>query len=312
MKNNRENEFLDKFLNYLQANMPMYIKSINIAKKKYPKTFHELGSLLTLWASKYLSNTANFEEILGSGYAFFVNEVNRSQIHYETQKTYYNKSYQNVFDSVYNNPECMLKYHWGVYVTTFLWVHHLQIFKYFRDEFLPLLLSSHKKALLELGSGSGVWGLLSLTYLNNWNITGVDISSTSIGIASAMAELNGFRARVNYVLEDALKYRTSKPYGAGLSCFLMEHLEKPALLLKNLSNSIEEHGWVFITAALTAAEVDHIFEFKKESELVKLSEESGFRVVSYVSASPNNYPLHMNYLPRSMAMILQKRKNEIW
>jgi hypothetical protein len=67
-----------------------------------------------------------------------------------------------------------------------------------------------------------------------------------------------------------------------------------------------------MSTALTAAEVDHIFEFSRESELVAMAEKCGFRVVSMLSESPKAHPRTSYFLPRSMALVLRKRGNPIW
>jgi hypothetical protein len=67
---------------------------------------------------------------------------------------------------------------------------------------------------------------------------------------------------------------------------------------------------VFITTALTAAETDHIYEFRRESEVLLLAEEAGFRVVASLSATPLVDRGAALYIPRSMALSLQKRGDE--
>ncbi len=79
-----------------------------------------------------------------------------------------------------------------------------------------------------------------------------------------------------------------------------------------MASNLETKAYAFITAALTAAETDHISEFRRESEIVLMAEEAGFRVVSMYSAAPPSHPDSHRFLPRSLALILQKRKNDIW
>jgi hypothetical protein len=67
-----------------------------------------------------------------------------------------------------------------------------------------------------------------------------------------------------------------------------------------------------VTAALTAAEIDHIHEFRRESQIVAMAEDAGFRVVSTLSASPRSIRHDATFLPRSMALVLQKRGGEWW
>ena len=63
-------------------------------------------------------------------------------------------------------------------------------------------------------------------------------------------------------MSDATTYRTKELNDFGISCFLIEHLEDPLSLLRNLNANLKRKGVAFVTAALTAAETDHIFEIK--------------------------------------------------
>ena len=98
----------------------------------------------------------------------------------------------------------------------------------------------------------------------------------------------------------------------------MEHLEKPQLLLQNMASNLFPREYAFIIAALTAAEIDHIYEFRRESEVISMAEEAGFRVISMYSSAPSPRVLQAfnanshRFLPRSLALVLQKRKNDIW
>ena len=63
---------------------------------------------------------------------------------------------------------------------------------------------------------------------------------------------------------------------------------------------------------LTAAQIDHVYEFQFESELVLMAEQAGFRLLEARSAAPQRTLRGASYLPRVMALILQKRKSATW
>ncbi len=230
---------------------------------------------------------------------------------YERHGNYLNKSYSDVFNRVYNNAEFMGFYHWGVFVSTFAWEHHIKIYDLYRNSFLPYL-DPEGGCLLDLGSGSGIWSFLATYFSPQWTSQGIDISEKSVELSTKMALNSTLSAKVSFKAYDALKYKGNKKYNAAISCFLMEHLEKPELLLQNMASNLETKSYAFITVALTAAEIDHISEFRRESEIVLMAEEAGFRVISMYSAAPPSHPDSYRFLPRSLALILQKRKNDIW
>ena len=94
----------------------------------------------------------------------------------------------------------------------------------------------------------------------------------------------------------------------GLICsFLVEHLEKPEQLFAVINHLLKPHAIGFVTGALTAAQVDHIYEFRFESELVKMCEDQGLRVLQTLSVGPARLQPKAKFFPRSMALIVQKR-----
>lgn len=297
-----------KLLAELTIQAPLYAPQILKSYENNTSSFSLLSEKMLQWGHNYLGD--DIWKNLIQGYCAFVSNVNRSQMKYEMKGRYEFSSYQEVYDKVYNNSKFMEQYHWGVYLTTFAWEHHLKLHDFFIQQFIKFLPNTPSTAI-DLGAGSGIWSLLLSDNFPTLNIKSVDISETSVEHAKALVEINE-QANIQVVLGDALNYKDATPKDIGISCFLIEHLETPNLLLKNLSDNIKEDGYAFVTAALSAAEIDHIYEIRYESELIKLAEEAGFRVISSYSSAPSTYTKNMKYLPRSMAMVLQKKHNEIW
>ncbi len=298
------------FLSALQRRAPVYYRHVEKTYRSHTDIFTSLGGRLLELAESVLGT--DYAEVLIDGYIFFVNEVNRSQIVYEKEKHYRFKSYAEVLPRVYDEQEYMNRYHWGVYVTTFAWAHHLEIYKFYVDHFLSRLLRRSDGTIVDLGSGSGVWSIVALDCLENWRSYGVDISSASVSTCQRMIQAAGLDRRFEVRRGDALTFRPAQTADAAVSCFLLEHLENPRGLLGALHGLIGDRAYAFVTTALTAAEIDHIYEFRAESELLTLAEGSGFRVVAMLSSAPKEAPESSFFLPRSVALVLQKKRNEIW
>jgi len=296
------------FLKYFEDTYPLYSKAIKNNFENHPQAFANLAEVMLGWAETLLGK--EYLEILANGYIHFVSDVNRSQFEYEIDRRYKNKSYKDVYASVYDNADYMALYHWGVFTTTFAWEHHLRLYQYFIEHFINLLDDGGE--LLDLGSGSGVWSLLTHLNKKNWRSTGVDISEYSVEMAQKLSKSSSMDTRASFIVGDALNYQSKDTVDAVISCFLLEHLERPEKLFFSAAENIKEGGIAFITAALTAAEIDHIHEFQNESELVALAEKNGFRVISLLSESPRSHSRKNYFLPRSMALVLQKKANSIW
>jgi SAM-dependent methyltransferase len=305
-----ETQTLDRFLDYIVKHEKTWWYSIEKNISKNRELFYKVGVTLTNYAANYIGE--GYEKVLADGYVSFVADVTMSQMQYERSKHYPHKSYEEVYNDLYNNPEDMSQYHWGVYAITFLWEHHLKVYQFFENNFLSQIADIPQGTVLELGSGSGLWGMFLLNQLKDWKVVGVDISKTSVETAREQARFNGISNRAHYVVDNALTFMREKQFDAAISCFLLEHLEHPGQLFANIANNLKPGGYAFVTGALTAAERDHIYEFKRESELLLLAEENGFRVISSLSAAPDSDPRKYNFLPRSMCLLLQKRRNDIW
>lgn len=309
--NNDDNKLIvDHFVEALFDDNPIFAKSVVNVRKHSPELFLECAVPLLTWAKMALGES--YPRRLIDGYKFFVSEVNRAQDEYETAGSYKYSRYEDVSKNTYGSKEFMDLYHWGVYTTTFAWQHHLRIFDYYCREFLPLFSDNKNGLLIDYGFGSGVWSLIGLSRLTAWNAIGVDISSTSVDYANHLAIAASANSRTQFVERDALVFQPECAADAGISCFLLEHLENPGKLLDNLSSAVKVGAPVFVTLAITAAEIDHIYEFRRESEAVTLAEDAGFRILSTLSSAPSRMDVRKKYLPRSMAMILERRRGMWW
>jgi 2-polyprenyl-3-methyl-5-hydroxy-6-metoxy-1,4-benzoquinol methylase len=302
------NQLVDRLFELIKDRYPVYFPAIQRTKQMNPELFNSLSSLASEWAFRAFG-----EEVLSliaDGYAHFVSDVTREQMAYDKRGSYRNKSYNEVFKSVYDNDDYMRFYHWGVFGTTFLWSHHLNIYGFFRDRFVSKYLNDDCR-LIDLGCGSGIWSILAARYKSSIHIAGYDISKSSLEVSQLLAKHAGVDERINFFVGDAISLASNSLYNAGISAFLLEHLEDPMQLVKSFDRNLEPGSPLFITAAVTAAEIDHIFEFRTEGEVVELLETNGFRVLELFSATPKP-DLRMRFLPRSVAIIAQKKVSDLW
>ena len=296
------------FLSALSQIAPAYSHHVSALATDEPGLFSEFAEPMLEWAE--LSIGENYLEKLIDGYVFFVTEVNTAQIRYEKTGKYQFQNFNEVFDIAYGDDEFMDEYHWGVFTSTFAWQHHLYLARMFRDKFLAKL--APDASILDLGAGSGIYNLFALHHCPKAIATAVDISPKSTQESRNTAQQLNFGDRTTHVCADAMTWQADIPFDAAISCFVLEHLESPELLLSNLRKNVKPHGYVYITTALTASEVDHIFEFRRESEVVQMCESAGFRVIEYQSLAPESVPEDRYFLPRSIGLLLQVRKGLLW
>lgn len=301
---------VDLLLEYIRNKHPLSLRGVEEARAINPARFDSYADRMLDWAIRALGPEAI--AITTDAFVRFSTSVNLSQARYEATGHYEHKSYSECFESVYNQKEAMDDYLWGVYLTNFLWSHHMDITMFFEDRFLAKQKTDAQ--LIEVAPGHGGWGLWAMERLPQARLRAFDISPSSIDIASSLARASGHQDRVSYELRNALDLGSAEPEVADacICNFLIEHLETPEKLLEAIAHLLKPGGKAFLSGALTAAQVDHIFEFRRESEFVVMAEQQGLRVLETLSVSPQRTLRRARFLPRSMSLILQKPTQPIW
>ena len=293
---------------WFQNTLPIYSRSVEDSRHQDPDRFDRLAETFLGWANAFLGK--DYLDRVARAYAGFTTSVNLHQARYEITGRYEPLSAEEFKTALYEKDDLMADYLWGVFLTTFLWPHHLKIARLYEEEFLPALTPGTE--ILELAFGHGGWGIWALSQTGGTKLTGIDIAESSVTIARGLANSAGVSDRAEYSQGDALRPAKTADFTAAICGFVVEHLEQPQLLFQALASHLRPGSKLFLTGALTAAQEDHIFEFRRESELLILAEEAGFRVLQTLSEGPQRTLPNAKYLPRSMALLLERRSGEIF
>jgi hypothetical protein len=128
-----------------------------------------------------------------------------------------------------------------------------------------------------------------------------------VTVANRLLSVSGHAARVNFSVRDALAadgMRPSAKFDGIISAMLAEHLTAPRPLFAALARQVTDTGSIFFSTALESPQRDHVYEFHRESEPLKMAEEAGMRATRMISGASAVRP-GMRFLPRATAMILQ-------
>jgi len=297
-------ERVDCLRAYIGQRYPRFKKGVDEAVDIAPDRFSDIADMYLEWLLRARGDDGIQQSV--DAFVQFTTDVNLAQARYEADGHYQYQSFAEVNQIHYSRDSEMQGYLWGIYLTNFLWAHHFEICLFFKDRFLARI--GNAQSLIEIAPGHGGWGAWALHVLENAHLRGFDISPTSIEIAGSVTRAAGMETRARYELRDALDLTELEPActQAGISSFLIEHLETPQQLFRVINHLLEPGGLFFVTGALTAAQIDHIYEFRNESELVCMAEESGLRVLETLSTNPTRFLRNARFIPRSMAMIVQK------
>lgn len=292
---------------YIREHHPRSLRGIEEAREVSPADWDRVAEQFLGWAAGVWGDPG-WQPRCMDAFVQFSSDVIMAQARYEADGHYENSSFAECNAHVYSQRDVMDDYLWGVFVTNFCWSHHMELSLFFRDRFLARLPGA--PAIVEIAPGHGGWGVWALTNRPDARLQGFDISPSSIAIASSIAKAAGVADRVTYTERNALDLATMPTASADavICSFLIEHLEDPGLLVANIANLLKPGARGYLAGAITAAQVDHIYEFRRESELVALCEKHGLRVVETLSVSPKRTLPKARFLPRSMGLILERRE----
>ena len=240
-----------------------YFEQITPFLKKYDALLQARGKDLDYGVDCYLRMCA---------------EMMYEQVRFQQTGKYSSTSFEEVNARVYNNPEVMEYYMYGLILSDFLWIHHYRAHKFFMEH-----LPEHRgnvKDYLEIGGGIG------LTLSEAMQIFGseiqydlVDISPSSIEISKTFVADES----VNYHLADIFQFETGKQYDFITMGEVLEHVEDAVGLLKRLAELLKDDGAAFITVPANAPTIDHIYLFRDAGEIRDVIEAAGLRVTRELS-----------------------------
>ena len=298
---------VDQLFDYAREHYPHVMRGMEEAVQVNPDRFYSITERMIQRLEPVLGDEM-YQRALGA-FVRFSEGVIFSQARYERSGSYENKSYDEVNASLYSQRSEMDDYLWGVYLTNTLWAHHMELTLFYLDRFLGSIESPDQATtIVELAPGHGGWGQMALDALPQARLYGYDISPSSMAIARSLADASGVGERADYHQQNALEMVNGEGGYADLCIcnFLVEHLETPQALLHAIAHVLKPKGKAFFSGALTAAQIDHIYEFTHESELMVLAENAGLRVLESMSKGPKRTLKNARFLPRSMSLILQK------
>lgn len=166
----------------------------------------------------------------------------------------------------------------GLLLSHYLWPQHYEQLGFFRDSFLPRLVQARSDRLLEVGIGSGLFLRLALQALPTARGLGLDLSETALAFSHRHAACFGLTERFSARRHDLLQAPLPERFDALICIEVLEHLEAPEVLLRALRRQVEPEAHVFVSAALNAADIDHVYLYREPAALIRQVEAAGFRI----------------------------------
>ena len=212
-----------------------------------------------------------------NGYAEFCTDALRSQIFFERKGHYKASSYDEVAAQYYHNKEFMYRsYLPGMFISHYIWPHHHRMLRYFRA---TLGLQKDILTIAEVGTGCGMYSKEALALFPEATACGYDISEHSLTFTSQVVSVFGFGDRYRTEICDIVT--NTPPVSDLLICQeVLEHIQDPPSFLESLFKMTRRGGCAYITAAVNAGHVDHIYLYRSPEEVQMQIEDAGFEILS--------------------------------
>ncbi|MCB9425706.1 MAG: class I SAM-dependent methyltransferase [Flavobacteriales bacterium] len=264
---------LEYIVNQIRIKNPLHSKRVQKNLKQFDNQYFKRADVFFKKYESLLKNDNKDFDYAIDCYLQMLADVNFESIKFLETGEYTSKSFEEVNQRVYNNPEIMEYYMHGLLMSQFLWKQHYDILLWF-DEMISQ--NSEKiKNYLEVGGGHGLYISEAIKNIgNSANFDLVDISESSIDIAKKMIAND----KVKTILTDVFEYHPSTKYDFITMGEVLEHVEEPVKLLQKLHSLLADDGKVIITTPTNAPAIDHIYLFKNAEDIRTIINEAGFKI----------------------------------
>jgi len=228
---------------------------------------------------KYMVDQHEDVDSLCRAYCALLDQTLEEQLYFQRHFQYRYSRFSDVAHRVYYDDAFMHDYMIGLAVSLYLWPNHRAIHRFFCER-LPRQQSG---SYLEIGPGHGNYLLCAMRDTAYERFEGVDISPASIRLTRQIMEtaLPEKMPRLALVQGDFLASDLPRPaYEAIVMGEVLEHVEDPAAFLRRIRELAAPEAFIFVTTCINAPEIDHIYLYGSESEVVAMFADCGLDVVA--------------------------------
>ncbi len=243
---------------------------------------------------------------LAECYNTIVRDTLKEQFYFQRHGRYRHSSYADVAASVYQNEDYMKRYMYGLALTTYLWPNHRIIHRCFIDAFPR----QQDGQYLEIGPGHGVYFMDAMRLGRYRRHLGIDISPTSIALTRSLLSSGyfGHFSKYEFVCTDFLADQVDGRFQAVVMGEVLEHVENPLAFLKKIRSLADDKAFVFVTTAINAPAIDHIYLYDSPDAVTEMAVAAGFRVLKAETAPYPGLTLQQSLvkkLPINIALVME-------
>jgi 2-polyprenyl-3-methyl-5-hydroxy-6-metoxy-1,4-benzoquinol methylase len=231
------------------------------------------------------------------------------QVQLEKTGKYPYSSFKEVQENVYSKDKHKgPNYLWGLYFSEVFWKIHHSLVNFFIEDFVNRV--QENGSVLEVPSGTAFFLSEFLRRNQTWKGIGIDLADSAIDISKKILQDNNIPIESYKIIkEDFFRYGEDNKFDRVICGEFLEHVEDPPSVLRKINRILKNDGKVFLTAAVWAGGIDHIYLYTHPQEVRNQIYEAGFSIekelVQAVFERDKENP-EKGRIPVSFATILSK------
>lgn len=309
MQDNLQNRYplVYKTVTYLQASASFYKKTLTrLLETSFDFELAEriCNTALEMSSNNWETYLKNLDKLTEMNYEFLRLQIKLEQTGHYLYTTF--KEVEEVFKK--NEGEFGPNYLWGMYFSLAFWKTHHNYIKMFLQDFVKTNKTQGK--VLEIPSGNGFFLSEFLLANNSWYGTGIDLSDASISFSKKLFKVNKIPEKsYRFIKKDFFEFQDSEQFDMVICGEFLEHVEDPLKILKKIHQILKKDGRLFLSVAVFAAHIDHIYLYKNAEEVrnhVRQAEFSIEKELVQTSFDKDEAVPEKSKIPVSYAAILSK------
>lgn len=283
---------------------PMHRKFLNASLAEMSEEEHRDAERYL----RFLREDGLDDSRIADAYLTIVDDTFQEELYFRETGRYRCSSYAEAAKQVYDNPEYMTCYMIGLGLTSFWWINHVRMKRFF-FETLPSLAGD---SYLEVGPGHGIYFLAAIESGLFRICRAIDISRTSFDMTKRIVSREHPQkgAEVEILHGDFLAMPEDNLAAVLVMGEVLEHVEEPMQFLRKAFAVTTPEAKVFLATCINSPAIDHIYNPETFSALRALVEEARFKIGSVLQiprAGKSLAECEQERLAVNVAMILEKQ-----
>lgn len=199
------------------------------------------------------------------GFIRYSHEFSVLQVKLNRTLNYKYKCFEEVRERVYNNSIMNEYYLDGLAFSQYLWPNHYKMNRFLID---GIKSSAAIAQAIDVPCGPGIQSWLARRNSNIKSMLLCDLSEYSVNYARKLHDF--FEESGAWNISHSSIEECKGQFNLIINGELIEHLEDPEAMLETLDRLLADDGVIYLTTAIFAAAVDHIYMFRSVHEVRKM------------------------------------------